>query len=73
MTTKRTYECNLCRSELRDGAARGFKYGSGRIEWGRLSECENHICDMCTGYLFLAFQDSGIVDQFGKPSARDSA
>jgi hypothetical protein len=65
MVTKRTYECNVCRSPIKEDNGRGFQFGSGRVDWVSLYMAENHICDHCIKCLMTAFRDSGIVNQFG--------
>lgn len=68
MTTKRSYECNLCRSAIRDGNGRGFAFGNGRLDWVTVQQAENHICDECVGKLMTSFRDKGIQDQFPQRS-----
>jgi hypothetical protein len=71
MTAKKSFECNLCRSPIRQGLegigidGRGFAFGSKRVEWMSIHQAENHICDHCVAILIVSFQDSGIVEQFG--------
>jgi hypothetical protein len=64
MTTKKSFECNLCRSPIKDGDGRGFQFGSERVEWISIQMAENHICDHCVKCLLVSFRDSGIVRQF---------
>lgn len=61
MSTKKLYFCNLCKDEV-DGAtrrlARGFKFGSGRLDWDSVQACENHLCDNCVDMLMATFRQS---------------
>lgn len=68
MTTKRTYECNVCRSVVSDGTGRGFRFAHERVDWTTLYDAENHICDRCVKSLMNSFRDKGIVEQFGPTS-----
>jgi hypothetical protein len=58
MTTKRTYQCNVCGSEIKNGViGRGLKWvGSEEIEWTTVQQSENHICDRCCNALQAAFR-----------------
>ena len=63
MTTKRTYECNLCRQGIDSEEALtlrrhgiGIYWGSGQagnevIELRPLYQAENHLCDVCIAQL----------------------
>lgn len=62
MTTIRQYQCNLCRSTVRDGNGRGFRFGHGRLDWTTLSDAENHLCDHCVKCLVVSIQDKGIQE-----------
>lgn len=64
MTTKRTYECNVCRVSAQDGHMRGFMFGHRRVDWTTIQQAENHICDNCVTMLMVSFRDKGITDQF---------
>jgi hypothetical protein len=61
MTTVRSYQCNLCRTTIRDvgvgSLGRGFTFGHGRLEWNTVSQCENHLCDNCVNALQASFRD----------------
>jgi hypothetical protein len=68
MTTKRTYECNVCRSPIRpDPAATfgkqgyGFRFNHGDESWQQtgLYQSENHICREC---LIAATHFFGVVN-----------
>lgn len=69
MTTKRTYECNLCRSSVRDGVGRGFKFGNRRLDWTTIQDAENHLCDPCVEAFATAIRDSGVVEQLRRAGA----
>lgn len=60
MVTKRTYECNVCRSPVTEENGRGFQFGSDRVNWMSLYSAENHICDHCVICLATSFRDTGI-------------
>lgn len=62
MTTKRTFECNVCHSPIFDARGRGFSFGSDRVEWKALFQAENHICNHCIKALEISFRDSGIQE-----------
>lgn len=78
MTTKRSYECNLCRGPLRIefGSAmavngRGFTFGHKRLDWCVPHQAENHLCDSCIQQLIISLGDPGIVEDFGAITSGD--
>lgn len=64
MSTKKLYFCNLCKDEVGGDSrrmARGFRFGSGRINWDSMQQCENHLCDNCFDMLMATFQSPPIT------------
>jgi hypothetical protein len=63
MTTKRNYECNLCRLSIQPTGriGRGVKFGSNGIEWTSPLNAENHLCDDCVNSLMAAFRSLAAV------------
>lgn len=53
MTTKRTYECDLCRDAIKPSGFAGKEgfgvhfVAGGDSVFKRPSECEHHICHQC--------------------------
>ena len=78
MSTKRLFFCNLCRDEVGDGIdgsprrlCRGFKFGSGRLDWDTMRNCENHLCDNCVEMLMASFKQAPPIVPVSSPSGCD--
>lgn len=66
MTTKRTYECNLCRMSIQTGRpGRGILFKATGLEWASPLAAENHLCDECVNSLMEAFRSPLASDQCG--------
>lgn len=47
MTTRRTYECNICHDHIEQETGIGLLYVTGKFKKVHVREAENHICNKC--------------------------
>ena len=67
MTTRRTFECDICQSAIPDESkGRGFSFRNSGIEWDNLARVEHHLCGTCIPMLIKALKAPGIQEDYGR-------
>jgi hypothetical protein len=69
VTTKRTFECNLCRATIREtgNIGRGIKWVPGGLAWDTCSQAESHLCDNCVNHLMTLFRGTPSLSPAERP------
>ena len=68
MTTRQTFECDICHSPVADESkGRGFVFGPpDGIQWAVVSQAEHHLCGGCITSLIIALRAPGIREDYGR-------